>query len=377
MKYRQRYFVIFTLLVLLPALTATAQQSSSSDKSLERTLQKLSKDAAISYVSPIVSAFGSDLDAGWFHRAPSARFFGFDFEVGLVAMGTFFSKENKSFSSSGIFQFDSAQAAILTNFMKNDPQYGLALQQREAVQRAVIQKIRGVDFSVGIAGATVVGKESDSIRVRFGGNTFTVTDPNTGQTRTVNVPSNIVALPVGGLLNDFPALPLAAPQLTIGTILGSQFTFRYLPQIEINKEIGKLKYFGFGIQHNPGVWLGDPLPLEVSVGFFTQTLKLGTLFEAKATAFGVNASKRIGWGALNLTPYAGFMFESSSMTFTYNYTLDTPTGPVPQKISFKLEGQNKSRLTLGASIKLLILNFNADYNFGKFKSASAGVMFII
>lgn len=379
MSHSHSTALLWLFFLFIVSQGAVAQQSSSSEEeNLEKTLQKLAADAAKGYVAPISSGFGTNLNAGWFHRAPWGRLFGFDLEFGLVAMGTFFSDEHKSFSTSGTFRFDSSQAAQLTEFIKNDPQYGLTVQQRESVQRTVIQQIRGQDFAVGVSGPTVVGKKEDSVRVQFHGKTFTVTDPNTGLSRQVTVPAEKVALPVTGLLEDAPGLPLASPQLTIGTLLGSQFTFRYLPEVEIDKEIGKFKYFGFGVQHNPGVWLGeDALPLEISLGYFTQTMSVGTLFEAKATAFGINASKRLGWGALNLTPYAGFMLERSSMTFTYDYELDTPAGKVPQKITFELEGENTSRLTAGLSLKILFLNVNADYNWGTYKSVSAGVMIII
>ena len=371
--------VVFVLLAFVANQQAPARQSSNDEQeSLETTLQKLAADAAKGYVAPVSSGFGSNLNAGWFHRAPWATFLGFDLEFGLVAMGTFFSDEHKSFSTGGAFRFDSSQAATLTEFIQNDPQYGFTQQQRDAIQREVIQKIRGQDFSVGIFGPTVIGKKQDSVRVQFNGAKFTVTDPNTNQSREVTVPAERVALPVTGLLEDAPALPLASPQLTIGTILGSQFTFRYLPEVEIDPEIGKFKYFGFGVQHNPVVWFGeDALPLEISLGYFTQRMSVGTLFEANATAFGVNASKRLGWGALNLTPYAGFMLERSSMTFTYDYELDTPTGRIPQKVTFELEGENKSRITAGVSLKILLFNINADYNWGTYKSVSAGVMIII
>jgi hypothetical protein len=371
--------LLLAFLVLLASTTSIlAQQSGSGDEDLQSTLKKLAADAAKSYVAPISSGFGADLNSGWFHRAPRASLFGFDLEFGVVAMGTFFTDQNKSFSSSGVFQFDSSQASTLTNFIRNDSQYGITQQQRDNVQRSVIQQLRGRDFSVGLSGPTVVGKKSDSVRVQFNGTTLTVTDPNTGLSRQVSVPTNRIPLPVTGLLEDAPALPLATPQVTIGTFLGTQFTFRYLPEVEVDPEIGKFKYFGFGIQHNPAVWLGeDALPLEISASFFTQTMTVGSLFEAKATAFGINASKRLGWGFLNLTPYAGFLLESSSMTFTYDYSLDTPTGRVPQQVRFELEGENKSRFTAGMSVKILLFNVNADYNWGAFNSVSAGVMIII
>jgi hypothetical protein len=178
-------------------------------------------------------------------------------------------------------------------------------------------------------------------------------------------------------MGEVTAIPLVAPQLSIGTFFGTQFTFRYVPNIKVDK-LGEIKYFGFGAQHNPGVWFGDILPLELSASFFTQSLEAGSVFKAKATAFGVNASKRLGWGFLNITPYGGFMVESSSMTFTYDYIVDGPGGiKVPQKVEFELNGENKTRVTAGVSIKILIANLNADYSWAKYNSASIGLMFII
>jgi len=379
--------VLIVVCILIFAVAALAQEpqapqsESGGSGNLQGSLEKLSLDAAKKYVAPVVTGFGSDLNAGWFHRAPRAVTFGFDLEFGVVAMGTLFSDENKRFATSGIFQFDSSQAASLTENI-NDPSYNsLPPAQKEQARQQIINQIRGRDFTVGISGPTIIGSNRDSMKVEFQGGQFVFTDPFGGQ-HTVAVPSDRLVLPVTGLLGDKKILgknliPLAAPQLSIGTIFGTQFTFRYLPEYKISDEIGKTKYFGWGIQHNPAVWFPEEFPLDLSVSFFHQSIKAGSIFEASATAFGVNASKRLGWGFLNLTPYVGFMLEKSSMTFTYDYFLDTPTGQIPQKIVFDLVGENKSRLTLGLSIKILIVNVNADYNIGTFNSFSAGFMIII
>lgn len=344
-------------------------------QTFEETMQKLSLDAAKAYVNPIVSGFGTDLNGGWFHRAPRATMLGFDLEFGVVGMGTFFKDENKSFSSSGTFSFTQAQAQALTDFVNSDA--SIPAPSKAVVQNYLVSQITQVPFTLSVSGPTVVGSKTDSVKIQFNSKTYNV--PGYGQ---VTVPGQYVALPVVGFLQDLKALPLAAPQLSIGTFVGTQFTFRYLPSQDI-KDLGKATYFGWGIQHNPGIWFGavDALPVDLSLSFFTQKIKFGDLFQSKATEFGVNVSKRLGWGFLNLTPYAGFMFESSTMSFAYNFYAPDPSNNYQptklEQVSFDLDSANKSRLVLGLSIKLLFVNVNADYNFGKYNSATAGVMFII
>lgn len=358
-------------LALLAGVFSTARA-----QTFEETMTKLSMDAAKSYVNPIVSGIGTDLNGGWFHRAPRATMFGFDLEFGVVAMGTFFKDENKTFSSNGSFSFDQQQAVALTSFVDTDPQFAALPQStRDNIKLSLQNQITAQSFTLGVSGPTVVGSKMDSVSIFFDSKTFTTPGGS------VTVPGQRVALPVTGFLENLKALPLAAPQLSIGTFVGTQFTFRYLPSQDL-KNLGKATYFGWGIQHNPGVWFGavDALPVDLSLSFFTQKIKFGDLFQAKATAFGVNVSKRLGWGFLNLTPYAGFMLEKSTMSFAYDFIGPDPTqsGAVTsQHVAFDLESANKSRLVLGLSFKLLFINVNADYNIGKYNSATAGVMFII
>ena len=330
-------------------------------ESLEETLQQLSADAAQQYVSPISSAFGANLNSGWFHKVPPAVKMGVNLEIGLVAMGAFFPDESKFFSVDGKFRFSENEARQLVS--------GQGYPQQ--VEDELVAQITDQYFSVGISGATVIGAEDDHIMVEFPGQTFTVNGAS------YNVPTQSVDLGFGGFqdLADLNFLPLAAPQVSIGTVYGTQATFRYLPSLTLNSDLGKLKYFGFGIQHNPAVWFNTPIPVDIAASFFTQSLKVGDLFDAKATAFGVNVGKRLGSGILNISPYAGFMFESATMEVTYTYIVDTPAGQYTEKINFELEGENKSRFILGVSIRLLALNLNADYNFSKYDSFSAGLTF--
>ena len=174
-------------------------------------------------------------------------------------------------------------------------------------------------FTVELTGPTIIGSKTDTVKVNFPAQAIKVNTP--GGLVTYNIPATVINTGATGLLGDVKEVPLAAPQLSIGTIVGTQLTLRYLPNVQLSSDIGDLKYFGFGIQHNPGVWFPNPLPLDICASFFTQTLDVGSILKTKATAFGINASKRFGPGAVNITPYAGFMLESSTMTFDYTSTL--------------------------------------------------------
>jgi len=373
------WMAMLTLAAFLFAVASPASAQNGDGEDLKEFIEGLSMDAASKYVAPIVSAFGMNLNGGWFHKAPSSKIFGFNVEVGLVGMATFYPKgeEYLSFDTSGDFQFSASQAADIVAGISLDP----ALEPfRLQIENDLINAITGRGISVQISGATVIGDPEDLIEIDYGGEDIVIDNPLFGlpgesETITLAVPSDVITLNIGGYkpISDLSFLPLAAPQLSLGTVFGTRVTFRYLPSITIDEELGKFKYFGLGIQHNPGVLLPTPLPFDVGVGFFTQTLEIGTLFKAKTTAFGLNASKKLGVGPISITPYAGFMLEKSNIDITYDFIVDTEE----IKVAFELEGENRSRLTLGLSIRLLMLNFNADYNIGKYNSVTVGVMFTI
>ncbi len=324
---------------------------------LNETMKNLSQEAAAAYISPMTNGFGANLNTGWVTRSPEAEIFGIDIQLGLVAMGAFMNDENRTFATSGTFRFSKDQARELVGGNAPDN---------------VITQISQEDFTVSFQGPTVVGSKLDSLQIIIG------SDRNI---QGYELKGRKVTLPVTGILDNLSMLPLAAPQLTLGTVYGTQLSFRYLPTVQIDEEVGDLNYFGFGIQHNPGMWIPVPLPLNVSVGFFTQNLQIGDLFESSASEFGVYASKTFGPGMLNITPYAGLSYQSSSMSakydYTYNYT--TPSGSVEERterISFDADGGNTAKLTLGAALKLGFINLNVDYNVAKYSTLGIGAGFI-
>ena len=364
---KNRHVALFAAVLML-AGSVFAQ-----DPSFESTMKNLGVSAGKGFVQPVVSAFGNDMNGGWFHKSPKNKIFGIDLEVGVVAMATFSSDDNKTFSLQSDFKFaggpvgSNSEAEKLAQNVQN---YNLLSNSQK---QSVINAIANQSFNVTMSGPTIVGTKTDHLKIVVPTQTINVN----GQTMTINGTTQQIN-EVTGVLDGKAIIPLGAPQASIGTIFGTQATFRYLPDIEIDKSIGKVKYFGFGVQHNLGMWLPIPI-VDVSASFFTQKLNVGTLMEAKTTSFGLNASKQLGFAFLNVTPYAGFMLEKSNMNFSYDFPTYTdasnPANNKVEHVTFDLQGENKSRITLGLSIRILVININADYNIGKQNSATAGVFF--
>lgn len=341
--------------------------SLASAQGMEETVSKLGAAAGKAYLAPIVSAFGTNLNAGWYHKAPAPQKFGFHFEAGAVAMGTLLGGGSKTLNVAGSFRLNTAQAQDVASQVDTSGLAGTG--QGQTLQDSVAAALRRTDIDVVFSGPTVIGSEETVMSYEVAAQPLTVNTAGGDTTITLPVVSDELD-GVTGVLADLPALPLVAPQITVGTVYGTNLTLRWLPEVKTNDDIGNVKFFGFGVQHNPGVWLGSALPVDLSVGYFTQTLTVGDLLEARSQALGLNVSKTLGWRFLNLTPYGGVQFESSSFDVSYDLEVDGEMYP----IAFDVKGENKYRATAGLSIRLLALNINGDYNFGKYSSFSGGIM---
>ncbi len=245
---------------------------------------------------------------------------------------------------------------------------------------ALLDEITSQYFTVNIYGPTITGKEYDdndeantAIHIGFPETEVHYSVNSVDQVAVVNAMP--VVLQVGGLLHDYPALPFVAPQITIGTLAGTKMSLRYLPDTQLSEEIGKISYFGIGIQHNPAFWIPIPIPVDFSLSLFTQNLKVENYATTTATNFGLNVSKTFGPRLMSITPYAGISYETSNMEFDYTYIIDNSitSAPITSKIKFDVDGENDTRTTLGLSFRAALINFNIDYNFANYSSFTTGL----
>ena len=169
----------------------------------------------------------------------------------------------------------------------------------------------------------------------------------------------------GGL--GLKAVPLLIPQVSVSTA-NTEILIRYLPAIQISKDMGSINLVGIGLAHSISQYI--PLfPIDLAVQGVYQRFKVGGYFEATALNFNIHASKSF----LLLTIYAGVGYETFSTKINYTYTV--PGSDISQQFTLELKGQNNFRITAGIKLGLGFFDINADYSIGKFNVASAGIGF--
>ncbi|MEA2095536.1 MAG: DUF6588 family protein [Candidatus Cloacimonadota bacterium] len=356
--------IILIMILIIVNITLNAEDD------LSGSLINLYQDIGEAYTKPIVTGFGTTINSGWFHDSAREVDLGLDLEYGFVVMGSFFPESEKTFEATGDIKFGRNDAETLTTFL-----FGDSLQY---LQDYLIETIMAQNIEVGIYGPTIVGSAEDSIYIVFPEQDFIIIVPETGDEIPITVPEQIIVIPVGGVLEELTMLPYFTTQLSIGTLYGTKFIFRFIPVSENEDEMGNFGYFGIGIQHNPNSWLHKDLPIDISASLFTQMLSIGDILTVESTALGINISKKLGYKWLNFTPYGGILLENTITKVKYDFNYVNYIGEEEvHKIRFEIEGENTGRITIGASFRIAFINANIDYNIGNYKSISGGLGFAL
>lgn len=225
-----------------------------------------------------------------------------------------------------------------------------------------------VDFSV-MTMAAIIANEQKVFRAQT---ESPFTPPQTVEAPTIfGSSAGATATGTGGTVFNFPGglalnkLPLAVPQLRVGSFRGTEAALRYI-EVTIDDNIGSVKLFGMGARHSLSQYLKNS-PVDLSAGFFIQKFKVGNIVEARASYFGVQSSYQRGL----LTVYSGFGFESAHLDIAYQYESAASSQP----IAFSLDATNSLRLTAGLALRLAVVHLHADYNFAAQNVVTVGVGF--
>ncbi len=162
------------------------------------------------------------------------------------------------------------------------------------------------------------------------------------------------------------SMPFAVPQLTLGSVLGTDVTLRFMPNITIGK-YGSVNTFGFAVRHSISQYV-KKAPIDAAVQFAYQKFSVSDTKDNNAVNSGsIAANLQFSKELSIFTFYAGVQYEQTTANYTFSYD------GLSQNIN--IQNQNNLRGTLGLNIKLGPVNLNGDCSLSKSSSFSAGFGF--
>lgn len=273
---------------------------------LEDYLSKYTSENGKNYLQPFAYAFSADLNSGLFHNATIKKK-GFQLYIGVVSQIAIIPDKSKFFT-----------AHI------DDPAFGSPRDVPNA------PTLFGPDEGV------LVENSENGLQMY---------------------------LPAGF---DIDYLPMALPQITIGSVLGSDFTVRYMSfSVE---DFGDIDMFGWGIRHSINQY-AKSLPLSLAIAYYHQRFTVGEYLDAKTNVIGLQASYDIPI----ITFYGGLSYENGSLDVEYTYEGSDSTVDNGDKISFILKEDGNIRATLGLCLNLGPLKVHGDYNMARQNTFALGL----
>lgn len=322
-------------------------------QSIGETLSNLSSDAVLKYSEPVIDAFGSSMNSGWFTGLPSSTN-GIHAKLRFVGVGSFFTDDLRRFSYVGNLNLTSDQVNKILENSGYDPNVFTDLKNE------ILLKSWEVKFD----GPTITGDIEEYLMVKF---------PE-AEVQGYTIESYTLELTdVKGYLDNIDVMPSPALQLDLGSVIGTGVSVRYFRGINL-RDLGIVNIWGGGVIHNLNYWFDNSLPLEIGFGYFFQSFEVGDIFKNTASQYGLFLSKRIG-GKISIEPYAGLTYETSRSEIDYKYEFDSPAGRQELQLNIDYNGDQTVNLALGTSINLSIFVLNFDYKFGGTNTGTVGVGF--
>jgi hypothetical protein len=325
-------------------------------QSISETLSNLSSDAVLKYSEPVIGAFGSSMNSGWFTGLPSSSN-GIHAKLRFVGIGSFFSDDLRTFSHTGNLRLTSEQVDEILYSSGYDPG---TIPNYESVKNEILSR----DWQVEFNGPTITGNYDDYLRVEF----------PTAEIQGYTIEQYTLELTdVRGYLNNIDVMPSPALQFDLGSLIGTGVSVRYFRGVNL-QDLGIVNIWGAGFTHNLNYWFAEALPIEIGLGYYFQDFKVGDIFKNTASQYGFFISKRIG-GRISIEPYAALTYENSRSQIGYRYEFDSPAGRQELQLNIDYSGDQTVNFALGTSINLSLFVINFDYKFGGTSTGTVGVGF--
>lgn len=276
---------------------------------IEENLSRYTDETAAGYLAPLSNGFGQNLNTAYYTTARIPKE-GFYLRFQLHLMNVKFDDEDRTFT-----------ATADPDFPNQDP----------------------------TEVPTVVGDE-ESVTIMGNGAKFT--------------------FPPG---LDMSGMPLAVPQLTIGSVSGTEAIIRWFGLDTDSEDINKVELFGVGLRHNVSQYFEDfPVDLAASVMYQTFTVD-DDLIDGSALAFGVQGSK--------LVPVSGFMDWEPFASITLDQWENTTKFTVnegeedEEERTLDFDTESSVHLTLGSGLNFDFMRLFGAVNVAERFGWNVGISF--
>jgi len=325
-------------LLLLAAVALMAAPPTLHAQGVEESLASLARENAEGYIGPLTTGLSHAMTGGVFDSARPLGRFGFD--VGL--------RISAALPPAEADQFNVVLPASVT--WRPNPQ--LPEESHPNPYR-----IKGG----GSTSPTVVGDGSGAVLEPTG--TFLVALLAAGE----NPANHEIDLPDG---LKVPAIPYATLTASLGLGFGTDLSLRFIPEVEVQEEIGGISATGFALRHSLSQWF--PSPMDLAAVFGSQKVTVGNYLEASSTQFGVIASQ--GFGPLTLFGTGTMRSGKVEVDYTTENPDNTPGLPADgTRFTLTHDLESGTSFGAGARLQLLFLNLSAQYTFDDYPVASLTV----
>ena len=276
----------------------------SSQSAIENAIQGFGKKNVEGYLQPVADLFGANMNSGYY-RSASISTFGFHLSLDIIGMAAPLSDDQKTYMASTPAGFDPATFQTSTIF--------------------------------GEAGTTVTHTKAG---LRYKGS--------------------------DGIFNT-KMFPFAVPQLTVGSVLGTDAFVRFVPVPKIGEDkIPPTTLWGVGVRHSISQYI-PLIPVDIAAGVLYSKMKTGDIFDASGLTYGVQVGKT--FSVLSL--YGGFNIESSTLKVAYVSTEPGAAG----NVEIELVGKRKASFTAGLGLSLGGIHLFGNANLGSVTNFTAGLGF--
>lgn len=173
---------------------------------------------------------------------------------------------------------------------------------------------------------------------------------------------------------DIPGVPFLVFHASVGLGFGTELSFRFIPEIEVDQEVGGVRALGFSGRHAVSTWFSSPIPIDVALVFGSQKLEVGDYIEASSTQYGVVAER--GLGPLSL--FVSGIARTAEVDISYSVENPGDNPGLPQdgfEIAFHEDLDSGVSLGAGARLSLLFMTLTGQYVLDDYNGFSLKVGF--